>query len=1026
MMVTELWTFSDDLEMLAWLDFCIQHCLKFDDTVTGHLAIRSKHSTITDIKSRLHRLWQIDRNVDPGQNFENSHKFFNPKELREIGSSYYSNLPESSRLSVQKILENYNTSFAQTRVNPFAGEQRKLGDKEESNRSPVEARQGCRSDWDQVNPPGLISPTERGIAKENGVSRMKTSKRPRDDNNVNTIDTIAKRASGISADYHESATPWERSNVNNSTMQSIRTNFQSIAGDNDADGMENSGQNHRHMNRTLEVMKRKYQEELAAKDIEIERMRDEWQVEIENLHEQEIKSIQKQEELQAENKHLMIAKHQRELNGRESLETNLFEKNQEIWRLTTELYLHRRAKSIANADECISIQTKTVDDAMDRIRLDLESIISGQNLGEHLHPVKLTLLTSVESLESLALCALGIDINNRKGRGELRTCSSKFESRIIIRAFILAAVRNWVFMTDFPSFAINKPSLLRGYRKVVMETGGWTRLHKLELEAYRISTSTPSFEDLNITRRATQLAIRLSKALAPLFPRFSDDRTCNEANDFETWGEDSVVWNNRNFRFKSIFKTALKLKVATVMTDQDFEFVVYPPGRSYLSNSNDSNLNAGSHSTSEHSEVGEKKWIHASFHVYKRNYTGSKTCIDDALIRSKNFVIKSQRDKIDSALHLHTKHILIAKRTVGNRLMQPVPPSKSTLLMSLLESEGERRNTVAKPPEKPGPIAISRNREQIHRPVEKEINNGALGSPSTTPKGPPPLKPSKESVLDLQRVRCTRCRKQFTSKKRLEEHQNTNSCKETLGSPKKFRKHQISRSFNDIGASRIAQGDSMTDDQDSLTNLRPKLTRQKEIVSYREPSTPSETSLDETTSDEEIPASEQTPSKSPVQRKQSGGFPLNASSRSRKHQPPARGVTCGIDEQLDKEYGPGKSTAAPSRRKFHMINEKSGNEDPSRDSVDQDHSHQGSSKRRASTTASPFVQRPMAVGAVSKTEDRLPSPAPSAPYATHTDTSPDYCTLDQSSGVVLETLTKNVPSAVHTLLLLHSTDPGRL
>ncbi len=46
------------------------------------------------------------------------------------------------------------------------------------------------------------------------------------------------------------------------------------------------------------------------------------------------------------------------------------------------------------------------------------------------------------------------------------------------------------------------------------------------------------------------------------------------------------------------------------------------------------------------------------------------------------------------------------------------------------------------------------------------------------------------------------------------------------------------------------------------------------------------------------------------------------------------------------------------------------------------------------------------VAAVSSTEGRLPSPAPSAPHATDTDMSPDYCNLDRSSGAALPTLTE--------------------
>lgn len=46
------------------------------------------------------------------------------------------------------------------------------------------------------------------------------------------------------------------------------------------------------------------------------------------------------------------------------------------------------------------------------------------------------------------------------------------------------------------------------------------------------------------------------------------------------------------------------------------------------------------------------------------------------------------------------------------------------------------------------------------------------------------------------------------------------------------------------------------------------------------------------------------------------------------------------------------------------------------------------------------------VAAVSSTEGRLPSPAPSAPHTTDTDISPKYCNLNRASGAALPTLTE--------------------
>lgn len=67
--------------------------------------------------------------------------------------------------------------------------------------------------------------------------------------------------------------------------------------------------------------------------------------------------------------------------------------------------------------------------------------------------------------------------------------------------------------------------------------------------------------------------------------------------------------------------------------------------------------------------------------------------------------------------------------------------------------------------------------------------------------------------------------------------------------------------------------------------------------------------------------------------------------------------------------------------------------------------------RRSPKSHSPLDQG-STVTAVSRTEGRLPSPAPSAPHATDTDMSPDCCNLDRLSA--LPTLTEVTIRTPHT------------
>jgi hypothetical protein len=65
-----------------------------------------------------------------------------------------------------------------------------------------------------------------------------------------------------------------------------------------------------------------------------------------------------------------------------------------------------------------------------------------------------------------------------------------------------------------------------------------------------------------------------------------------------------------------------------------------------------------------------------------------------------------------------------------------------------------------------------------------------------------------------------------------------------------------------------------------------------------------------------------------------------------------------------------------------------------------------SKPHRRSPKSHPPLDQGSTVAAVSSTEGRLPSPAPSAPHATDTGMSPDCCNLDRLSGAALPTLTE--------------------
>lgn len=75
-----------------------------------------------------------------------------------------------------------------------------------------------------------------------------------------------------------------------------------------------------------------------------------------------------------------------------------------------------------------------------------------------------------------------------------------------------------------------------------------------------------------IPRRAANFANRLARALAPFFLD-SDARS-------GAWSDNAAVSENFQYRLGQAFSIALHFRASSVVADQVFEFMLFPPGRS--------------------------------------------------------------------------------------------------------------------------------------------------------------------------------------------------------------------------------------------------------------------------------------------------------------------------------------------------------------------------------------------------------------------------------------------------------------
>jgi len=155
-----------------------------------------------------------------------------------------------------------------------------------------------------------------------------------------------------------------------------------------------------------------------------------------------------------------------------------------------------------------------------------------------------------------------------------------------------------------------------------------------------------SYEEIQVPRKAAVLAARLSNALAPFFEIHD---VGSEYTEFKTWGEETAVWKDRRDCFIRIFEIALKLKILTTASIQQYEFVVYPPG---TSSSGDTAPDQGQTPTeTSKTRSGCQFWKHASMYIYEAEDAEGLGSMTTALVQPWNFTARSASERAKYCLH---------------------------------------------------------------------------------------------------------------------------------------------------------------------------------------------------------------------------------------------------------------------------------------------------------------------------------------------------------------------------------------
>lgn len=215
------------------------------------------------------------------------------------------------------------------------------------------------------------------------------------------------------------------------------------------------------------------EELLRQKDEQIIRIREQWRIETDEVHRALAKEKHSVSELRTEVKHLEMARDKRQAAGKDPQEHNLYGLYQQ------NAVLSRRIEDMITVMSFTKLKVlepnfpepSLVEKLIVRMGDALEHI-----LHDHVFVDPPEAPTNNINGDLSALISSVFDETDGVNRNRLlERCIAKHDPEIWVRTFAVAAVRDWVFASDFPNFGPQDVRLLRAYRSAVVTQGMFLR-----------------------------------------------------------------------------------------------------------------------------------------------------------------------------------------------------------------------------------------------------------------------------------------------------------------------------------------------------------------------------------------------------------------------------------------------------------------------------------------------------------------------------------------------------------------------
>lgn len=228
-------------------------------------------------------------------------------------------------------------------------------------------------------------------------------------------------------------------------------------------------------------LERKLISEIKQKELEIHEIRHQWDQETWKSLQLEKNQNSIAQALRRENTHLEIARDERRKAGKNPLEDVLYLKNEEIWKLCKRV---KDMEKLATFTRCDGTETliswNEVTSAIDMLSSELELILPGHDQRK---PLLIPDVVEGSELARLIRCILGNETDAVKEKQALRCWVSRYDPEVVLRSLIVAAVKDWVFMSQFPTLNPNHSPLLEAYREIVQTYGKSKFTRPLSLKA---------------------------------------------------------------------------------------------------------------------------------------------------------------------------------------------------------------------------------------------------------------------------------------------------------------------------------------------------------------------------------------------------------------------------------------------------------------------------------------------------------------------------------------------------------------